>query len=57
MLTSNITAGINCRHKIQIQAILAEAGAHVSAGALQTTRRNGSKGKQKIKKTDPGGFN
>lgn len=48
MLTSNITIGINCRHKIQIQAILAEAGAHVSAGVLQTTRRNGSRGRQKI---------
>lgn len=27
MLTSNITIGINCHHKIQIQGILAEAGA------------------------------
>lgn len=47
MLTSNITAGINCHHKVQIQAIHAEAGAHVRAGALPATRRNGSRGRQK----------
>lgn len=53
MLTSTRAAAMNCRHKVQIQAILAEAGAHVSAGALQAARRKGSRGSQKIQNQTP----